>query len=118
SADVSDPHAIAFGNYLKICNVKDCERDIGEIPESRIVERDRGIRRRRFAAVGNKTCRHVESRIASSIGAAVEMHRVGQVTASYFSIVAYDVATIDRIHRCKAGRLEPVSACNGIRSAK
>ena len=46
------------------------------------------------------------------------MHRVGQVTAPQFAIVADDVAAIQRVCCCESGRLETVCARNGVRSAK
>src|SRR5215831_19543175 len=110
SADTSNSYAIAFRNYLKVSDVKYCQGHVSKAAQRRIVKRDGGISRCYLVAVRGKTCRHVQGRITPAVRSAIQMNRIRQVAAAHYSVIADDVATIERIICGQARRLEPVRA--------
>src|ERR1700720_2995563 len=92
--------------------------DVGEIPESRIVESHYCVCRRRFIAVRSETRGRIQWRITAAIRAAVEVHGVRKMSSQNISIFAEQVAAIQRVGSRERKRFESVSGSNSARSAK
>src|SRR5437763_7549645 len=62
--------------------------------------------------------RHVKRRITSTIGAAIDVHRVREMTAANLAVIAHYVAAIQRIRSCESSRFESVGANDCVRSTE
>src|SRR5437016_13125989 len=99
SGNVSDPDPIAFRANLEIGDVKDSQCDVSQISQLWIIESNCRIRGRGLRTVHGKTGGNVKRRISGPAGITVQMNCVREMAASYFSVVAYYVAAIERVRR-------------------
>src|SRR5438067_10236870 len=62
--------------------------------------------------------RHVKRRVAPTIRAAIDVHRVREMTAANLAVIAHYVAAIERIRSCESSRLKSVGANDCVRSTE
>src|SRR5437016_6902925 len=62
--------------------------------------------------------RNVKRRITSTIGAAIDVHRVREMTAANLAVIAHYVAAIQRIRSRESSRLKSVGANDCVRSTE